>query len=363
MLGGDKSSRKGGVPGDEAVLPPFCDPAVVFAVMVLAQLLVCVVAATSPGRAVSGWRGFALLTLYVQWVALTSISLLCVLRSRLARLGVGGGLFAAWVIVVLVTALGTAAAWWLDRTMALGVGSDGYPLENLLLEAVAVSALVSAAAMRYLHVQAEWQRNVRVQAESRVQALQARIRPHFLFNSMNTIASLIQVRPEAAETAVMDLADLFRAAIREQREASMATELELVERYVRIEKLRLGKRLSVEWRTDDLPTDALVPPLILQPLVENAVYHGIQPLPEGGTVIIAGGRDGNRVWLTVENPVPPAGEQRPSEGNRMAQQNIRQRLRYFYGERSRMHIESQEDCYRVTLTFPYRTKSDEDSDR
>lgn len=361
MRGGDRNPARRA--SDDAGLPPFCEPAVVFAVMLVAQLLVCVIALTSPGRIVTGWRGFAMITLYVQWVALASISLLCVLRPWLARFGVTGGLVAGWVLVVVVTALGSAAAWWLDRALSLGMGASGYPLRSLLVEALAVSALVSAAALRYLHIQAEWQRNVRVQAEARVQALQARIRPHFLFNSMNTIASLIQVRPETAESVVEDLADLFRAALRDRRHASLAEELDLARRYVRIEQLRLGERLRMEWQTDDAPGDARVPPLILQPLVENAVYHGIQPLAEGGTVVISGGREGRRVWISVDNPVPKQDAAGRGDGNRMAQENIRQRLRYFYGERATLEVSREGGRYRATLSFPYRSEKDEDTHR
>jgi len=343
-------------------LPEFCDFRVVFAVMVLAQLVACVVSLTSPGRTVGTWRGFALTSLYVQWVAVASIGLLCVLRDWLGRAGVARGLALAWVMVMLVAAAGTAAAWWLDRRFALGLGS-GYALHRLQLEAMGVSALVAAAALRYLYIQAEWQREVRAQAESRVRALQARIRPHFLFNSMNTIASLIPLRPEEAELAVEDLADLFRGALGERQDTDLATELDLVRRYFHIEQLRLGERLRLDWRIDEVPGDARVPPLLLQPLVENAIYHGIQPRTEGGTVTVSGGLDRDRVWITIENPLPGVEQPVRGGGNQMAQQNIEQRLRYFYKGRGRLEINRQPDSYRVTLGFPYWRSMGEGADR
>lgn len=360
MAGGE--SKPARQPADRVGLPAFCDFQVVFAVMVVAQLVVTIIALTSPGSSIGTWRGFALMTVFVQWVALAGISLLCVIRNPLARLGVGPGLFAGWLAVVAITGFAAAAAWWLDTSFGLGMSGDN-PMYQFVGQSVLVGALVSAGALRYLHVQSEWQRNVRVQAESRIQALQARIRPHFLFNSMNTIASLIQVRPDTAEEVVEDLADLFRGALMEDRDTDLETELDLVRRYFRIEQLRLGDRLQLEWHVDDLPKDARVPLLILQPLVENAVYHGVQPLPEGGTVVISGGREGGKLWIQVDNPVPPAGTPRPPAGNRMAQENIAQRLRYLYGSRAHFGAGRTGDRYMVRLSFPYRRGKDESPDR
>ena len=223
--------------------------------------------------------------------------------------------------------------------------------------------MVSGLVLRYIYIQHQWRQRVRRESEARIQALQARIRPHFLFNSMNTIASLIQVRPDTAEEVVEDLADLFRGALNDNRDTDLATELDLVQRYFRIEQLRLGDRLQLEWRIDDLPRDARVPLLILQPLVENAVYHGIQPLPDGGTGVVTGGREDGRVWIQVDNPVPPKGTARPGPGNRMAQENIAQRLRFLYGGRARFEAGREGDRYRVRLTFPYQRGGDESPDR
>lgn len=348
-------------PADRVGLPAFCDLYVVFAVMVVAQLVITILAVTSPDSAIGTWRGFAMMTVYVQWLALAAISLLCVMRPQLGRLGLGPGLVVAWLMVVAVTGAAAAAAWWIDTRFGVGM-SDTTPVDRFAFNSMLVSALVSAALLRYLHVQEEWQRNIRVQAEARVQALQARIRPHFLFNSMNTIASLISVRPETAEEVVEDLADLFRGALGQHRDTDLATELDLVQRYFRIEQLRLGERLDLAWDVDELPDDARVPPLILQPLVENAVYHGIQPLPGGGTVTIKGGREGRRLWIEVENPVP-LNPEAAGRGNQMAQENIAQRMHYYYGGQGRMEISPGDGHYRVRLTFPYRRGSHANPDR
>ena len=159
-----------------------------------------------------------------------------------------------------------------------------------------------------------------------MRALQARIRPHFLFNSMNTIASLTRTDPERAEEAVEDLADLFRANLNEKRSSiTLKEELEVARIYQRIEQLRLGERLHVIWDVADLPMRALVPGLLMQPLLENAIYHGIEPRPGGGIVTVSGALDGDIIALTVRNPLPEAGGDAHA-GNRIALENIRERM-------------------------------------
>jgi two-component system sensor histidine kinase AlgZ len=192
---------------------------------------------------------------------------------------------------------------------------------------------------------------LKVQAQARLQALQARIRPHFLFNSMNTIAALIGSDPGRAEEAVEDLSDLFRATLSEaQSMIPLKQELEVARIYQRMEQLRLGERLTVDWDVAGLPMRARIPGLMVQPLLENAIYHGIEPLPEGGTVSVAGRRDDGDVVLTISNPRAPGATRR--KGNRLALDNIRQRLELAFGRRAGVEVEESEKRYRVTLRFP-----------
>ena len=197
--------------------------------------------------------------------------------------------------------------------------------------------IVTALLLRYFFVTHQWQKHVRAEAHSRIQALQARIRPHFLFNSLNTIAALTRSDPKRAEEAVEDLADLFRATLRDSHSPlRLKEELELTRIYQRIEALRLGDRLAVTWDVGALPMRAFVPGLTVQPLLENAIYHGIEPLEHGGTVTVSGRVVGGEVEIVVSNPLrrtPRAGEQR--SGNRLALDNIRQRLELAYGGRGR----------------------------
>ncbi len=196
--------------------------------------------------------------------------------------------------------------------------------------------------------------------EARLQALQSRIRPHFLFNSLNAILSVIRRDPRRAERALEDLADLFRNLMGDARRfVRLADEIALLERYAEIEQLRLGERLRITWELDTAPSDALMPPLVLQPLLENAVYHGVEPGTGIADVLVHIERRGDRVLARIENPLAEASP--PAEGgragNRMALENIRERLALFFDAEARMEATRANGRYRVELEMPYRHAS------
>lgn len=194
--------------------------------------------------------------------------------------------------------------------------------------------------------------------EARLQALQARIRPHFLFNSLNAALSLIRTEPAKAERALEDMADLFRVFMRENRELStLKRELDISWQYLELERLRLGDRLRVEWNTDKMPDDALIPPLVLQPLLENAVYHGIEPSSQEGLVRVDIYRSGNEVHLVVKNPWHTDYEGRHAKGNRMAMANIRERLALHYDAEASIRARVGPDFYQVHIVVPYKEKT------
>jgi two-component system sensor histidine kinase AlgZ len=192
--------------------------------------------------------------------------------------------------------------------------------------------------------------------EARLQALQARIRPHFLFNSINAVLSLVRTDPRRAETSLEDMADLFRVLMRDNRGlAPLADEVELCRQYLALEKLRLGERLVVEWHTNNMPADAMVPPLILQPLLENAVYHGIEPLTEPGIVSINIFYKGGDVHAILRNPYRVTGGQHHA-GNKMAMANVRERLALHFDAEATLESRVKADAYEVHLRIPYRTE-------
>ncbi len=216
-----------------------------------------------------------------------------------------------------------------------------------------VSAIVTAIVLRYFYMQHDWRKQTRAHAYARLQALQACIHPHFLFNTLNTIASLIRFDPERAESAVEDLAELFRASFRDvQRLITVQDEIDICQQYLRIEGLRLDQRLQVAWQVDNLPRDALIPPLCLQPLLENAVYYGIQPLPEGGVITITSMRDGDQLTIDIENPC--VADIQKSRGLGIAQDNVRERLKVYFGGQGKLTIYQESNCYRASLRIPYQ---------
>ncbi len=188
--------------------------------------------------------------------------------------------------------------------------------------------------------------------EARLQALQARIRPHFLYNSINAVLSLIRQDPRRAEAALEDMADLFRVLMADNRElAPLARELELCRQYLELEQLRLGERLQVEWHVENMPRDALVPPLVLQPLLENAVYHGIEPRLMPGVISVNVYASREEVHAVLRNPYQREGNHHA--GNKMALANIRERLQLHFDAEATLVTRVSGDTFQVHIVMPY----------
>jgi len=339
---------------DEFYVPDFCATRMVFAVVLIAELVAVTLALARPDAPFL--TELARISMFLQWLGLTNAALLCYSRRWLARLTVPRSSAAAFLLILINTVLISELALWLGTAFGT-VGFTERPTAHwpFLLRNGGIALIVTALLLRYFFVTHQWQKHVRAEALSRIQALQARIRPHFLFNSMNTIAALTRSDPKRAEEAVEDLADVFRATLRDSHTPlRLKEELELTRIYQRIEALRLGSRLEVRWDVGALPMRAFVPGLTVQPLLENAIYHGIEPLERGGTVTVSGRVVDGEVELVVTNPVAQdgaPGEQR--SGNRLALDNIRQRLDLAYGGRGSLAIEQEPGLYRVTVRFPY----------
>jgi two-component system sensor histidine kinase AlgZ len=331
-------------------LPHFCSAPTLFAVMIVAELLVLVVE-LAPGTEVqSSLARLGVASVYVQWLALINAVVLCSLRQQLESLPTRSGFVVAWVVSVLVTALASTVICRMDQALGLHLTVAPGSTTRFVFGNAAICALIAAALLRYLFVLEQWRERVRAASKARFEALQARIRPHFLFNSMNTIASLIRTRPAEAERTVEDLADLFRAALgADDALGTLGEELDLVERYLHIEQLRLGDRLRIDLDVADLPRDLCVPRLLLQPLVENAVYHGIQPRADGGTVGVSGRRVAGAVEIVVRNPLPPDA---PPARNGVSLANTRARIEYHFGTRGELRVEPGPETYTVNVRLP-----------
>jgi len=336
---------------NQAYLPDFCAAGTVFIVVLIAELVAIVLALaahTAPGMFMIE---LAKTSLFVLWLGILSAVVMCLFRSRLESAGKTLAFVVSFLVLELVCLALAEIAYQITRVFAESVIIDDSH-GGFILRTFAISSIVIALAMRYLYVSSEWRRSIVLEAQARISALQALIRPHFLFNSMNTIASLTRTDPRQAEEAVEDLSDLLRANLGGSGDrTTLKEELEVAAIYQRIEKLRLGERLHVRWDIADLPMRALIPSLVIQPLLENAIYHGIELLPEGGEVHVSGERDGEFLSIAISNPVAP-GRQRAKSGNNMAMANIEQRFELAYGKRAAVLVEESENEFAVRLRFP-----------
>jgi two-component system sensor histidine kinase AlgZ len=344
-------------PTTQPWVPDFCRLPTLFAVIVGAELVVAVLALAPLGH--EHWRPleFGTASLFAQWTALFSAMLLCKLRVALSRLRPVTGAMLAWSLPVCVAALGASLLFQVGRGLGVMPGLASVDPARFVLSCSALTGLIGAVALRYAYVQEQWRQQVSAQAKAEVDALQARIRPHFLFNSMNTIASLVRSDPAKAERAVEDLSDLFRAALGAgEGESTLTEEVELVERFLAIEELRLGNRLQVHWRREEpLPWDLKMPRLVLQPLAENAIIHGIAQLADGGTIDIGLRVEGKTLHVTIGNPCPSP-DATPSavrgNGNGHAQRSIEHRLRYRFGSVASMVTRRDAGYYACELKLP-----------
>ena len=238
----------------------------------------------------------------------------------------------------------------ISTTYYLGLNLFGPEYMPPLTRAWLLTVIVSLIVLGYFHLR--HRALTPAIAEARLQALQARIRPHFLFNSINAVLSIVRSDPKRAETALEDMADLFRVLMADNRElVPLAQEIALSRQYLALEKLRLDERLNIVWEIDNIPPDALIPPLVLQPLLENAVYHGIEPMPEGGTITINISASRKEVNLVLSNPYTAQGSHH--NGNKMALNNIRERLALHFDAEASLTSKTSADSYEVRIVIPY----------
>src|SRR5262245_11636279 len=323
------------------LLPDFRNLGVMARVLVAVNALAAagvLFAAPHPSGALEQFMSTAA---YLEPLLLIVLLALASVSPLLARLPYWTGYSAVVGIVVVLVAL--------YNTLVMRLPADPPPLGA----AIALAALVAAGLLGYLRLLAKAYSPALV--EARLQALQARIRPHFLFNSLNAVLSLIRRDPKRAERALEDLADVFRTLMSEPRQfVRLADEIALLERYAGIEQLRLGERLRITWELDAAPSDALLPPLVLQPLLENAVFHGVEPGTAAGEVLVRIERRGDRVHARIENPY--VADQQRRVGNRMALENIRERLTLFFDAEARIRTSADGRRYKVEIEMPYKSE-------
>lgn len=324
-------------------LPNLCTVQAVFHLILVGELLAIALTVVHGGMLDFNWNRLGVLSILIQWIVLASASCLCPLRPWFKRRHPMVAGLVSYLLVLLITLVFSVVGTFVQT-------GESEINRDLLLTNLMLAAVFAGIVLRYFYLQQQLRNQQQAELNARIQALQARIRPHFLFNSMNSIASLIAFDPEAAEKMVVDLSELFRASLSEPGLIPLQRELELCRRFVAIEQMRIGERLQVQWQLDDA-ADVMVPSLLLQPLVENAIYHGIEPLMEGGVVTITVRVAGSVCDIRVLNPVGDK-RQASSKHNGMALDNIRHRLDAHYGKKGGLEVESSEQHYQVHVWFP-----------
>ncbi len=341
-------------------IPDLCQTQSVFIVVLVSELLAFMIALVQ-FHPDTFWLLLGRYSIIIQWIALLSTALLCTLRPILHRWSnLKAGLI-SYLLVMSVTLLIMISAIWLEAW--LQGHSSVYLLEHSgLMSSLLISAILSAIVLRFFYIQAQYKKRVGITADVKLQALQARIQPHFLFNSMNVIAGLIHVDPDLAEKLIEDLSDLFRASLAENRsQVRLRSEIELCERYLGIEQLRLGDRLRFRWQLPKSMDSVAIPPLTIQPLIENAIYHGIQPLVEGGEISLSVSIVDKNCIIIIKNPLQEKNTSSES-GNRIAIDNIRARLDMLYGDQANLDMQIHQSRCMVTLTIPCVEMDDENTD-
>lgn len=326
-------------------VPNLCQINALFFLLIMTQLLAIVIALVDSDTSLIQWDFLGLISVFCHSIVLTCAAVICQIRELAHKLSLT---FTATLYISIIQ--GVTASYCLTFSLLLPDGLTG-EFSNFVSKSLIISLILGGLLLRYFYLLHQWQIQKQAELRARLEALQARIRPHFLFNSMNTIASLIAIDPAKAEDAVLDLSSLFRATLNNQTMLiPVEEELALCRRYLNIEGLRLGERLNIDWQLSEEINRVKIPPLTLQPLLENAIYHGIQPKVEGGTISIEGYCKKETAYILISNPFEP--NQSEHEGNRIALENIRSRLAAIFGHRALIKISQLDGTFTVTLRFP-----------
>ncbi len=336
-------------------LPDFRSLKMLLAVFFLSELLafLLTLATIHPPHFLSD---FFLHSLFILWIALPSIGILSAIRPLLQPLShlLVGSL--GFILIQLITfSISYFTLTLLPQLSIIFPSLSHAEKYTFYLRSSGISVVVSLAFLRYLYILTQWQQSIEANANAKLYALQARMRPHFLFNSLNSIASLTRINPALAETLTEDLAELLRASINLDQKllVPLADELKLVELYLNIEKQRLDERLQIRWQLEKIPRSILLPPLSLQPLVENAVYYGIEPNPKGGEIIIAGTLTAKKLTLCISNSYQSVPHADSRHSNHIALTNLAARLKGSL-EEAVLQVSQTNNLYQVTLELPWK---------
>ena len=335
------------------LIPDFCQPRALWILAGVMEGVAAVFVLLGSARGEAALTQFILASLFAQWLGFFSAALLCRARGWLGSARPDLVFAVCWGLLVAVTVVLSDVAFYVAQWVQWDAILPDRSRAQFAIRNGCLSAIVSLLVLRYFWLRQEWAQQQRAELEARHDALQARIQPHFLFNTLNSIAALVTIKPDAAEAMIEDLAELLRASLDlRSRQAPLRDELELTRAYLRIEQARLGDKLSVEWQIDESLLDHEVPLLCVQPLAENAITHGIARRSEPGVLRIAVRAESPHLVIEIENPLPPANADAAVSGHRLSVDNIAQRLALIYGDRARLELGEDNGRFRARLSLP-----------
>ncbi|MCU7799716.1 MAG: histidine kinase [gamma proteobacterium symbiont of Lucinoma myriamae] len=330
----------------------------VFSVVIIGELLAFILTLAPLNMASQRWNNLALISLFIQWNGLMCSAVLCLLRPFIKNYSQQFIAISSYLSILFILALLSELTFYIMQQYAITDIISATSHWEFLTHNLLIGGIISALALRYFYIQHQWRLKIEAESCTKLQLLQARIRPHFLFNSMNSIASLTRTRPDVAERITEDLAELFRMILRDNHELiTWSKEKELSQRYIDIEQQRLGERLKIQWHTDTIPDNALIPALLIQPLLENAIFHGIEPEINGGSITVSGEFDSTKLKISIQNTNSKNLVHR--QGNKMALSNIRERLHTHFPDNASITCHEKDDIYFAIVTMPYQHKPDE----
>lgn len=339
-------------------LPNFCETRMLINIVVVAEMLALVISLVMPIPSIffaNYFEAFLQISIFIQWIALASAAGLCLTRKYMARLPNHMALITAYLFLLLITfAVDECVLWilWITEKIA-----SPRPIwyAHLHLQNLSVSAIINALVLGYFLTKQELKQRTVSEANAKMQALQSRIRPHFVFNAMNIIASLTRSDPKKAEMAIEDMSELFRMMLNEEETlVPVKKEIDVARKYLALEELRLDNRLQVAWDIGKFPRKAIMPILTLQPLLENAITHGIEPLPNGGIVSVTLWEEDDIIRIRITHPVTDKRNIASGHELNKALENIKQRFNTHYGANAKIKWELQDNRFIVSVSLPVR---------
>jgi two-component system, LytTR family, sensor histidine kinase AlgZ len=344
--------------GKAPVLPDCCNIGIALRILVAVNVATIFFALVVSQSWVSASRSLVEAFAFVEPVLLISMALTCFARRAFNGMLNGRQASVQWAVGIAIpcTVMVLYGVFVMPYLTQNQYESGNFGFSFWLISRILLTAVVAWLIIEFLRLRAR--AFAPSLSEARLQALQARIRPHFLFNSLNTVLGLMRSDPRKAEKTLENLSDLFRVFMKDTRElVCLEEEVYTCREYLAIEKLRLAPRLEAKWNTDDMPADALLPSLLLQPLIENAVHHGIEPRMTPGLVEVTLKKIGDRVHIEILNPISdyvPANSLPVRQGNQMALSNVRERLMLLYDMEAELKTGEENGQFRLILEFPYR---------